>query len=303
MGTKEDEGESEAEEAEAEGEESESEGEGEEGEGESEEPEGESEEPEDEGEEPESEGEEPEGEGEEAEDEPDSEEPEDVGSGTGTGTGTGTAAPGGAGMRVDPLGLSALLTYVLIGGFLVFGFAWAIFPAVEAQNASPCRPLRPEDRSGPAPAFHVQDLQGNAVSLESFEGKFVVLNFWATWCEPCISEWPQVHRLAERLAGDEDIVVVALSIDNERDAILPFLERMAMAKNVAPDGAEPQYELTTDVMVLWDPKQEVHKTFGTEKIPDTYFLDEAGQLVHAFINVRSWGSPDALHCVDSLAGS
>lgn len=191
-------------------------------------------------------------------------------------------------MTVDPLGLAALMTYILVGGFLVFGFAWAIFPAVRGQNASPCRPLKPEARTGAAPNFQVQDMQGNPVALSDFKGKFVVLNFWATWCEPCTTEWPQVHRLAERLADRDDVVVIAMSIDSDRDAIMPFLERMALDD--------------TPALVLWDPKQEVHKAFGTKQIPDTYFIDESGELTQAFINVRPWGTPDAIHCVDSLVG-
>lgn len=191
-------------------------------------------------------------------------------------------------MTVDPLGLSALVTYVLVGGFLVFGFAWAVFPAVEAQNASPCRPLKPEAREGAAPAFEVQDLAGNPVSLKDFAGKFVVLNFWATWCEPCITEWPQVDRLAERMADNDDVVVIAMSIDTDRTAIEPFLERMSLQD--------------TQALVLWDPNQKVHTDFGTKQIPDTYFIDESGELVHAYINVRPWGTPDALHCLDSVVG-
>ena len=190
--------------------------------------------------------------------------------------------------RLDALGTTALLSYLLVGGLLVFGFALAIFPAVEAQNAAACKPLRPEARPGPAPEFVVQDLEGNEVRLSDFRGKFVVINFWATFCEPCITEWPQVERLAERVADREDIVVLAISIDPERDPIEPFLEQMALTD--------------TEVQVLWDPTESVHNAFGTTNIPDTYFVDEEGQIVHAFVNVRDWGSPDAYHCLDSVAG-
>lgn len=190
--------------------------------------------------------------------------------------------------RLDALGTTALLSYLIVGGLLVFGFALAIFPAVEAQNAAACRPLRPEARPGPAPEFVVEDLEGNEVRLSDFRGKFLVINFWATFCEPCITEWPQVQRLAERVADREDIVVLAISIDPERAPIEPFLEQMALDE--------------TRVQVLWDPTESVHKSFGTTNIPDTYFVDEDGQIVHAFVNVRDWGSPDAYHCLDSVAG-
>lgn len=189
----------------------------------------------------------------------------------------------------DPLGGLAYLLYIGIGGFLVFAFAWALAPAVERQNEAACRPLRPEVRDFAVPDVVVQDLEGNEVRLSDFRGKTVVLNFWATWCPPCITEWPQVHQLAERLADRDDVVVVALSIDDDREVIRPFLDKMAMGE--------------THAVVLWDPSKSVHTQFGTEKLPDTYVIDETGRVVQAYINARKWGSPTAVQCVESMAGA
>ncbi len=190
--------------------------------------------------------------------------------------------------RGNYIGLFASIAYVVIGGVFVLGFAWALRPAVQIQNSAPCRPLHPEPREGAAVDFAVQDMAGNPVKLSDFAGKFVVLNFWATWCEPCITEWPQVSTLADRLADRDDIVVLAVSIDEDRTKIMPFLQRMSLQD--------------TKVQVLWDPEQTLHTQFGTTKIPDTYFVDERGQLVSVFVNVREWGASDALYCLDSVVG-
>jgi thiol-disulfide isomerase/thioredoxin len=189
--------------------------------------------------------------------------------------------------ELDVLGALAYGVYLLLGGFLVLAFAWMLAPAVRTQNESACRSLRPEPRDIPAPELVAEDLAGNPVSLADFRGKLVVLNFWATWCEPCITEWPQLHQLAER-AAEDDVVVVAVSIDQSRDDIAPFLARMSLQD--------------TRVVVLWDPTQSVHNAFGTTKIPDTYLVDERGQLTTAFVNVRKWGSPAAYQCVRSAVG-
>jgi peroxiredoxin len=141
-----------------------------------------------------------------------------------------------------------------------------------------------------APDFTVKDLEGNEVRLSDFRGKLVVLNFWATWCEPCITEWPQVAKLARRLEqdGEDDVVVVALSIDQEVAEIGPFLSLMTLFE--------------TPVNVLWDESTKLHEDYGSAKIPDTFFVDEQGRVSAVFVNVREWGSPDALHCVESSVG-
>ena len=139
-----------------------------------------------------------------------------------------------------------------------------------------------------APAFEAQDLQGNTVSLEDFRGKLVLVNFWATWCEPCITEWPQLDQLAARLGDRDDVVILAVSIDQNRDDIEPFLERMSLQN--------------TGVTVLWDPEQQINAQYGSDKIPDTFFVDEAGRLSAAFVNTRKWGNPEAFHCVDGTIG-
>lgn len=241
------------------------------------------------------------------------------------------AAPG-PDREIDALGALAYGLYVALGGFLVFAFAWALMPAIAKQNVATCRALNPDPRDelGPeaeamvekgtpgetvgvdawlgddgklvpwtppkpgelAPDFVVQDLDGNEVKLSDFRGKVVVLNFWATWCPPCITEWPQVHQLAERLAEDTDVVVIALSVDEERSLVEPFLARMALGE--------------TKVKVLWDPEPEARRktnlAYGTTKMPDTFVIDEAGVLRHVFVNARKWGSPTAIQCVESMIG-
>ena len=112
------------------------------------------------------------------------------------------------------------------------------------------------------------------------------LNFWATWCEPCIREWPQLDRLAERFAGRDDVVILAISRRQRPDPGRPL-----------PRAHEPHAHPREGAV---GPEAELNNAFGTDKLPDTYFIDRAGELVHAFINVRDWGRPAAYHCVESM---
>ncbi len=162
--------------------------------------------------------------------------------------------------------------------------------AADPKSTAPAGRLVEKSRSvWQAPDFTVKDLQGNEVQLSSFRGKLVVLNFWATWCEPCITEWPQVAKLARRLAedGDDGIAVVAVSIDQDAKLITPFLELMTLFES--------------PVNVLWDETTLLHTEYGSAKIPDTFFVDEQGRVSAVFVNTREWGSPDALHCVEASA--
>jgi peroxiredoxin len=195
---------------------------------------------------------------------------------------------GKAGAKLDAVGVLAHVVYVLVGGLLVLGFAWAVVPAVEAQNDAACRSMAPVERRQEAPDVSLVDLDGNQVSLLDLRGRFLVLNFWASWCEPCITEWPQLEQLAQRLEGRQDVEVVAVSVDEQLGDVTSFLERMSLTQ--------------TRVRVLHDPTGEVPGAFGTSKLPDTYFVDEGGRVVHAYVNVRSWGSPAAFRCVDSMVG-
>lgn len=183
----------------------------------------------------------------------------------------------------------ALVLFVAIGGGLIFGFASALAPAVDQQKSAACRPLNPVLQDREAPPLAVEDLGGAAVNLEQFRGKLVILNFWATWCEPCVAEWPQIDRLAERLAeaGIDDVVVLAVSIDKAREDIAPFLERMSLTG--------------TRVKVLWDPAQTTNQVYGSEKIPDTYVVDRQGRIAQVYVNTREWGRPAAFRCVSDLA--
>jgi peroxiredoxin len=136
-------------------------------------------------------------------------------------------------------------------------------------------------RNGATPDFQLPDAAGRTVSLSQQRGHAVMLNFWATWCPPCVDEVPSLEDLAQRLDGT-DMRMLAVSVDDDWDKIRRFFAK----------GSK--------MGVLLDTSHEVPKKFGTEKYPETFLIDAAGRVRYYFINKRDWSRPEAVACLESL---
>jgi cytochrome c biogenesis protein CcmG/thiol:disulfide interchange protein DsbE len=149
-----------------------------------------------------------------------------------------------------------------------------------------CQALRPDPlpaalATGDAPDFELPDGEGRNITLSSQRGHPVVLNFWATWCPPCTEEMPSMETLAAGLAGS-DIRTLAVSVDDDWKVVKQFFTR------------------GTRLGVLLDVSKEVPKRYGTDKYPETYFIDAKGRVRHYFINKRDWSRPEVIACLESL---
>ena len=117
----------------------------------------------------------------------------------------------------------------------------------------------------PAPAFVVRDLDGAEVSSDAFRGKTVLLDFWATWCQPCVDDLPKLTRLHERY--DEDgLVVLSLSIDEGDDAARK-VKRMVKRR----DARHPVYLDATDTPA-W-------ASYLVRVVPSQFLVDAEGRIV------------------------
>jgi cytochrome c biogenesis protein CcmG/thiol:disulfide interchange protein DsbE len=128
------------------------------------------------------------------------------------------------------------------------------------------------------------DLSGKPAHLTDYRGKVVVLNFWATWCPPCVEEAPSLNRLQERIASRGG-VILGVSIDEDSDPYVKFLKDFAVP---FPTGREPTRKLMHD--------------YGTEMIPETYVIDRRGKLARKFIGPQQWDSAEILAYFDALLG-
>ncbi|MFB3812697.1 MAG: TlpA family protein disulfide reductase [Terriglobales bacterium] len=131
---------------------------------------------------------------------------------------------------------------------------------------------RPGQIGSPAPDFTIQD--GNrTVALRDFRGKVVLLNFWATWCPPCVEEMPSLVDLQKRM-GDR-ITVLAVSVDMDGDAFTKFVK-----------------DRKVDLLAVRDADQRSNSLYGTFKFPESYVIDREGKIRRKFIGPVNWNDPE-----------
>jgi len=96
----------------------------------------------------------------------------------------------------------------------------------------------------PAPDFQLSTLDKKTIHLADLKGKVVVVNFWATWCGPCVAELPQLQKSSDAYKDNSSVVFIAVSVDENRAAVRPFIERNRLKMLVAyDDGAAGRYQL------------------------------------------------------------
>ena len=130
----------------------------------------------------------------------------------------------------------------------------------------------------PVPDAEWRSGEGAKVSLADFSGKVVMVNFWATWCAPCIRELPSINRLQAVLGGD-DFTVVAINIDTGGEAVAaPFSKRLKIG----------------NLDLYLDPRGATSRAMGVNVMPTTVIYDRGGQEVGRLEGGAEWDSPEAL---------
>ncbi len=138
------------------------------------------------------------------------------------------------------------------------------------------------EKGDSAPRFTVTTDQGQTVSRSKFEGKLLVLNFWATWCAPCIQELPSLDQFAKHYNG-KGVTVLAVSVDRNEKRYRDLLSRVKPA-----------------FLTARDPEGNLPANYGTYMYPETYVIDQSGKVVYKEANARDWMDPAFLNYFQSL---
>jgi cytochrome c biogenesis protein CcmG, thiol:disulfide interchange protein DsbE len=128
------------------------------------------------------------------------------------------------------------------------------------------------------------EIGGKPGHLSDLRGKVVVLNFWATWCPPCVEETPALNKL-QKYIEPRGGVVLGVSVDEDPVAYEKFLKDYGV---IFPTFREPTRKVALD--------------YGTPVFPDTYVIDRHGKILRKFFSSQQWDSPEMLAYFDSILG-
>ena len=146
----------------------------------------------------------------------------------------------------------SVTTHLYDFNFTSFVILW---PKELASSTTPTQGTQVGDL---APDFQLNNLEGKPVSLGDLRGKPVILNFWATWCRPCVSEMPFIQRVYEEQSA-EGLVLLAINIGGTSSQIKEFLQSHNLS-----------------LPVLLDTKQDVARRYNIQYVPTTFFIDKEG---------------------------
>jgi cytochrome c biogenesis protein CcmG, thiol:disulfide interchange protein DsbE len=125
-----------------------------------------------------------------------------------------------------------------------------------------------------APDFTITTDSGKTITRDSFGGKLLLLNFWASWCGPCVEEAPSLEAFARQFQSD-GVVVLGVSIDRNEKLYRRFIQRFDVSFPTARD-----------------PEANISASYGTFQIPETYLIDRNGKVLEKVISNQNWMDPD-----------
>ncbi len=155
--------------------------------------------------------------------------------------------------------MNSLRTLTLILACLLTGFT-----SIQAATHGLGHELSVTDRSPAAPQLRLKTLDGGEIDISALRGRVVVVNFWATWCPPCVEEMPTIQKLWEE-THDSGLDVLAVNVGEPVEAIEAFLQ---------------DFEPTLDFPILLDLQGEAFQAWEMRGLPKTFVIDRRGRVIY-----------------------
>lgn len=170
---------------------------------------------------------------------------------------------------------------VLAGLIIAVGLVIAVKRPFQAAESPPISGTVKQftliDPPGPAPYTVFYDAEDSALKLADFQGKVLLVNFWATWCAPCVREMPSLDRLQAELGGP-DFAVLAINEDRGGAKVArPFMEKLGL-----------------ETLTLYvDRQMALARALEVRGMPATFLIDRQGRLVGSLVGMAEWDAPEA----------
>lgn len=177
--------------------------------------------------------------------------------------------------------------FALVILILAAAIIWGVGQLTDRFPRGPRYSILNELESNGIPDLQAARLDGSPFSLRSISDKVLIINFWASWCDPCVAEYPSMLKLVEHFKGE--VVLMAISADQEKKDIDGFLKAFG--------GLKPNVE------ILWDPAMSIAKKFGTSRLPESFIFYRNGKLARKVVGLENWFSPDSIEFFDGILKS
>jgi len=164
-----------------------------------------------------------------------------------------------------------------IAAVIASALTFAVSSAVGAAELKP-------GTGGAAPALELPLIDGGRIDLASLKGKVVLVNFWATWCAPCIKEMPAMQQLATTL-GSERFAVIAVNYGESEDRIRAFLKRTPL-----------------DLPIALDRDLKAARDWGAKVLPISFVVDRDGKIRYSALGELDWTAPATVATITALTG-
>ncbi len=162
--------------------------------------------------------------------------------------------------------------FILAWVFLMPGFFCAQTVSNGKQNLEGSKGSASSHGLRLAPDFRLKDQKGREYRLEDFRGSLLLVNFWATWCPPCVEELPSMDALGQHMRAKR-FNMVAVSVDDGWPVINDFLAGL---------NRKPSF------LILNDPSRQLAALYGTDKYPESYLIDEEGKILKKYEGAFQW---------------
>lgn len=133
---------------------------------------------------------------------------------------------------------------------------------------------------GGAIDFQTKTIEGRELKFFSFKGKIVILSFWASWCGPCVEEFPSMIALLKQFP--DQVEMVAVSSDYTMEDIHVFFKSLNIPKDLS------------NLHVVWDPNHEISKKYQIQKMPESFIIGKDMKLLRKVIGSIDWADEDAI---------